>query len=82
MPTSRTRAKLSSYIQEPEIRHQLQLMYDDKSFLTVPGYSIDTETYPDNKVPFIESHIDYLKKHPQVNPEHYLSNLHLMLKKR
>ena len=53
MPTSRTRAKLSSYIQEPEIRHQLQLMYDDKSFLTVPGTALIPKHTPITRCPLL-----------------------------
>jgi hypothetical protein len=65
-----------------EVMHELQAMLQDNSYRTLPGYSIDSETYPDNNVPFIESHVNYLRKHPQVNPAHYLSNLRLMLKIR
>lgn len=69
-------------MQVEEIMQELQLMLEDDSFHTIPGYSIDTATYPDSAVPFIESHLGYLQKHPQVDPKYYLSNLRLMLKVR
>ena len=73
---------MKSYMQKPEIVEELQAMIKDSSYHTKPGYSIDTETYPDSTVPFIESHLGYLHKHPQVDPKYYLSNLRLMLKVR
>ncbi len=82
MASAYMKSKMKSYIQESEIIEELQAMLDDTSYKTQQGYSIDTESYPDNIVPFIEEHLNYLKKHPQVDPEHYLSNLRLMLKIR
>ena len=65
-----------------EALQMLQEMLDDDSYRTVSGYSIDAETYPDNSIPFIEEHMNYMKKHPHIDPAHYLSNLRLMLKIR
>lgn len=76
------KSKMSRYIQESDIVLELQAMLEDDSFHTLSGYSIDTDTYPDHQVPFTENHMNYLKRHPQVNPSHYLSNLRLMLKIR
>lgn len=76
------KARMKNYLPEPEIREILQTMADDIVYNTKPGYSIDSETYPDNKVPFIETHLNYLKKNPHVDPEQYLGNLRIMLKVR
>ncbi|MGI9027403.1 MAG: hypothetical protein ACR2FM_00975 [Candidatus Saccharimonadales bacterium] len=76
------KSKMRGYIKESEITDELQRMMEDASYHIKPGYSIDTETYPDNLVPFVESHLNYLKTHPQVDPMHYLANLRLMLKIR
>ena len=73
---------MKRYIQESDIVQELQSMLEDDSFHTEPGYSINTEAYPDHVIPFVEKHVSYLNKHPQVDPEHYLSNLRLMLKVR
>ena len=81
-PSSRMKTKNKNYIPDSEIIQSLEEMLQDNTFNTLPGYSIDTEAYPDNKIPFIENHMDYLRKHPNVNPEHYLSNLKIMLKIR
>lgn len=82
MSSAYMKSKMSNYMQESDIVLELQAMHEDDSFRTLPGYSIDSDTYPDHKVPFIESHLNYLKKHSQVDPSHYLSNLRLMLKIR
>lgn len=82
MPSAYIKSKMKSYMQESEITQELKALAEDDSYHTIPGYSIDTETYPDSSVPFIESHLRYLHKHPQVDPKHYLSNLKLMLKVR
>lgn len=82
MPSAYIKSKMKGYMQEEEITQELQMMVEDDSYHTEPGYSIDTTAYPDSSVPFIESHVAYLHKHPQVDPKHYLSNLRLMLKVR
>lgn len=82
MPSAYIKSKMKSYMPEAEIIEELQAMIKDGSYHTIPGYSIDTAAYPDGSVPFIESHVSYLRRHPQVDPKHYLSNLRLMLKVR
>lgn len=73
---------MKRFMQELEVTQELQALLKDDSFRTMPGYSADTDTYPDNAVPFVQGHLNYLKRHPQVDPAHYLSNLRLMLKVR
>ena len=82
MPSAYMKSRMKSYMPECDILDALKLMVEDPSYHTKPGYNVDEETYPDNKIPFLEEHVNYLKKHPQVNPEHYLSNLRIMLKVR
>ncbi len=47
---------------------------------TGPSYSADGITYPNNLIPFIDKHLNYLRKNQSVNPQEYLSNLRLMTK--
>jgi hypothetical protein len=82
MTSAYMKSRRRDYLAGPEIIQELKLMLEDDSYHTTKGYSIDTESYPDHDVPFIEHHMNYLRKHPQVDPEHYLSNLRLMLKVR
>ena len=54
----------------------------DKLYNTEPGFSANTELYPDHNIPFENKHIDYIRNHPMTDPQHYLSNLRLMTRKR
>lgn len=82
MPSAYIKSKMKHYIKENEVMQALQSMMDDESFHSKPGYSVNTDNYPDHAVPFAEWHLNYLKTHPQVDPQHYLANLRLMLKVR
>jgi len=54
----------------------------DNGYNTEPGFSANTELYPDHNVPFVNKHIDYFRNHSAIDPQHYLSNLRLMTRKR
>ncbi len=74
-----------SFLQAPEsidVVQTLRNMMEDEAFNTPSSFSADTTVYPDNQMPFIDKHRNYLNKHPKLNPEHYLSNLKLMARKR
>lgn len=58
------------FLSADEILSQLELMEKDAT--------IDTGS----PRTFREKHMDYLKGHPKVNPEHYLSNLRTVLRIR
>lgn len=64
------------------IRQLLCDMELDKTYRTDPTHTANIAAYPDMKKPFVESHLDYLTKHSEVEPAHYLSNLRLMLRIR
>lgn len=70
------------YITEEETKAALEEMVDDPHMITKSGFRANKELWPDNKISFVQMHLDYLKKHSRVNPEHYLSNLRLMIRKR
>jgi hypothetical protein len=65
-----------------EVTLKLQSLQDDPTMQTVSKYSPTAPEWPDNRLPFVEIHLAYLKAHKLVNPEHYISNLELMIKKR
>jgi hypothetical protein len=64
------------------VKDTLTEMITDEAFNTKPSYSTDTEQYPDNLMPFVDRHMHYLNTHPNVNPEHYISNLRLSTRLR
>lgn len=60
----------------------LSLMVSDSRYMTEPSFSADSEKYADNRIPFIDKHLAYLRNHPATNLDHYLSNLKLMTRIR
>lgn len=65
-----------------EITATLQKYADDPAMHSDATYSPNANDYPDNKLPFVEYHLHYLRTHKLVNPDHYLSNLRLKITKR
>ncbi|QQS18155.1 hypothetical protein IPL68_05985 [Candidatus Saccharibacteria bacterium] len=57
-------------------------MASDTTYITEAGYSPNSELYPNHVIPFVEKHLEYLRTHPTTDPQHYLSNLRLMTRRR
>lgn len=60
-----------------EVKETLRAMDADNTFNTRSSYISNTELYPDNMIPFVEKHMDYIRSHPMMNPKHYVANLRL-----
>jgi hypothetical protein len=69
-----------------QVRDELELtgvkdyllgMVEDPAFATLSAYRADVAKWPDHKISFVDIHLTYLRNHPQVNSEDYLSNLRL-----
>lgn len=65
-----------------EVTTKLQSLQDDPGMQTLSKYSPAASDWPDNRLPFVEIHLAYLRAHKSVNPAHYISNLELIIKKR
>lgn len=65
-----------------QVRSALQSMEANPLFNTVASYSVNTASYPDHSMPFVDKHMQYLNSHPSINPDHYLANLRLMSRVR
>ncbi|HTE58640.1 MAG TPA: hypothetical protein VK694_07940 [Verrucomicrobiae bacterium] len=61
-----------------ESKRVLRQMDADTAYNTQPTYSSNTKLYPDNLIPFVDKHMDYLCSHPATDPQHYISNLRLI----
>ena len=61
-----------------EARQLLEEMVLDDSYNTEPSYTANTAVYPDNLIPFVDKHMNYLCTHAIINPQLYLSHLRLM----
>jgi hypothetical protein len=65
-----------------EFVEKLKTMAQDTAFNTESSYSANSDLYPDNLIPFVNKHINYIRSHPATDPQHYLSNLRLMTRVR
>lgn len=69
-------------IDEAGIISELRSMESSSTYLTKPNYRGTSERWTDDYVSFVDYHINYLRTHPTLNPEHYIANLRLVLNKR
>lgn len=65
-----------------EIEQSLREMVDDDRYQTDSSYSTNTTLYPDNEIPFVNKHKEFLLAHPTTDAQQYLSNLRLMTRFR
>ena len=60
-----------------QAKTQLQRMFVDATYNTPASYTANSTLYPDNMIPFVDKHMDYLSVHPQLDTHSYLANLRL-----
>lgn len=77
MPTRSIKPIIEGYLNPEQVQRLLQDMELDSTYKTEPSYSANAVLHPDHSVSFNEKHMTYLKNHPLLDPEHYLSNLRL-----
>lgn len=65
---------------EAEISEILKAMESNAGLNTKRGFA--DALFPDEIVSFTEKHLEYLRRHPKVDPRHYLANLRTMIKIR
>lgn len=68
-------------VSEAEIIAALKSLEADAAYLTKPNYRGTSERWTDNYTSFVDYHLNYLRNHPSLNPEQYVSNLRLSLRK-
>lgn len=72
---------MANFITTDEITVKLQALEADPMMITNDSYS-PTGEWPNDRIPFVDYHLAYLRSHKNVDPMNYLSNLALMIKKR
>ena len=68
-------------MEEADIRAALDAMLADPALVTNSVYRADSVVWEDNRMPFADAHIAYLRAHSNVDPRHYLANLRLRIKR-
>lgn len=61
-----------------EIKEMLINMTTSSQYATGSSYSPNTVEYENNRVPFIDKHMAFIRKNPQINPLHYIANLKIL----
>jgi len=82
MSSAKKRVNLFETEEGVETVAALKSMAADNAYNTGSSYSANSTNHPDNLISFVDKHVDYLKKHPAVDPSHYLANLRLMTRVR
>ena len=83
MPTQHELAARRQQVLNGEVRQKLEDMELNPLFnIRTSSYSANSKLYPDGQMPFVEKHLAYLLNHPKLDPQQYLANLRLMLKRR
>lgn len=78
MHTPNTRINFFGSEESEDIRQRLQYMVDSGSYNTKSSYTANGHRYPDNLLPFVDKHMNYLNSHPKLDAGMYLNNLRLM----
>ena len=82
MLTQKTRTGFFESEEAKVIRQELQDMMISGKYHTPSSYTTNGMQYPDNLIPFVDKHMNYLNAHPKLDAEMYLTNLRLMTRAR
>ncbi|HUP26214.1 MAG TPA: hypothetical protein VM124_01040 [Candidatus Limnocylindrales bacterium] len=82
MPTLKKKTNFLQSEAGDKARKALYLMASDDAYNTRASYIADGTDYPDNLIPFVDKHMNYLNTHPSIDVGQYLSNLRLMVRIR
>ncbi len=65
-----------------EVKRELQRLDASSLYNTAPSYSSNSVLYPDNRIPFVDKHMNYLINHPSLEASKYIANIKLMTRLR
>jgi hypothetical protein len=78
----KTRTAFFDTLEGEEIKLELERMAASSLYNTTSSYSANSLLYPNNLMPFVDKHVNYLITHPALDPGKYLANIKLMTKVR
>jgi hypothetical protein len=78
MRTSNKRSHFLETQEAIEVRQKLQFMASSNLYNTASSFTVNDTEYPDNLMPFLDKHMNYLNDHPKLDSGMYLANLRLM----
>ena len=69
------RADYFNSTQGREVQRELINMSTNTKYNTTSTYTTNGELYPDNLIPFVDKHMNYINSHPQLDAWTYLANV-------
>ena len=78
----KTRTNFFASEEAEEIKRTLQKMVESGVYNTASSYTANSYEYPDNLMPFVDKHMNYLNAHPKLDAGMYITNLRLMTRIR
>lgn len=82
MASLRTRSSFFETEEGKVIKQKLEQMVGNETYNTGKSYSSNSVLYPDNRLPFVDKHMNYIVNHPSLDANMYLANIRLMTKVR
>lgn len=82
MASQKTRNDFPTTEEGIAVKEQLSQMTSNISYNTTSSYSTNTERYPDNLIPFVDKHMNYLISHPALESSKYMANVKLITRRR
>lgn len=82
MALLKTRVTFFETEEGKDIKLKLQQMNESGLYNTTSSYSANSMLYPDNLIPFVDKHMNYINAHPKLEISKYLANLKLMTRIR
>lgn len=82
MQTLKKRSNFLGSQEALDISHKLSQMTSSDLYNTASSFTVDDARYPDNLIPFLDKHLNYLNAHPMLDAGMYLANLRLMTRIR
>ena len=64
------------------VKRELRNIAADNTYNTISSYTADSSLYPDNQMPFVDKHMNYLNSHPGLDSQMYITNVRLKTRKR
>ncbi len=80
MPSTKKRINFYESTDGVDVKDRLKSMVLSVAYNTKSSYTANGNLYPDNLIPFVDKHMQYLSLHPTIDPYHYLANLRLITK--
>ena len=82
MATFKKRSDFFDSAEGKDIYEILKGMTVYAKYNTSSSFSTNSDLYPDNLIPFVDKHMNYLNVHPKLDATMYLANIRLMTRIR